>query len=124
MSALPPRDHDRLAKSAALMSSDQDGEALAATRAFCRQLGKHGLSPADLLGARFDRVRPHTFPKVEHAPLLRPHQRTAIMARGFSELLNKWELGFLDSIAAKSDITPRQSDALNSIAFKIERGRK
>lgn len=132
MTALPPKDLRRVVASAALMSSDIDGEALAATRAICRQLGKHGLSPASVVEAgllrdeRAAHERPVFFrdPATFRTPPLKPHQRTAYMARGFAELLNEWELSFLESMIGRREITPRQQDALNGIASKIERGRK
>lgn len=44
-----PLDYHRANKAAALLASDRDGEALAAARALCRLLDKHGLSAADVV---------------------------------------------------------------------------
>lgn len=57
-------------------------------------------------------------------PTLRPHQQTALTARGYAKLLTHGELWFLDTAANLSALSDRQQARLNTIASKIERGRR
>lgn len=127
MMALSPTDKRRVVASAALLRSDQDGEALAAVRAVCRQLDRYGLDPAAVLAAGLGgppKLPPRRSEPPKPAEVLLPHQRTAMMAAAFPELLTEWEQEFVNSIAGRRSITGRQRDTLNAIASKVERGRK
>lgn len=55
---------------------------------------------------------------------LRDHQRTALTARAYAELLTPGEMWFLDSVLKLSALSDKQQSRLNEIAGKIERGRK
>lgn len=129
MNALPPNDLRRAVSTAKLLTSDVDGEALGATRALCRLLGKHGLEPAAVLNegllrstakseAGFASGSPAA---MRPCDVTRSHQRTALMARGFKDLLTDWELGFLDSVVYLRTLSPKQQDRFNAICAKIDR---
>lgn len=118
MMALPSNEQRRAVATAGLLASDKDGEALAATRALCRLLDKHGLSPAVVVAAGLA-VAPSREP--EPALLSTSHQRLARMALSFTQLLTDWEVEFLQSITRLRTISPKQWDRLNAIKDKLDR---
>lgn len=122
------KDIRRIRSTAALLTSDNDGEALSAARALCRLLNQHGLDPAGVVGAglvgRFATNCPDAPKGPAPVSILRPHQIGARMCLAYPELLTDWERGFLRNVAEAGSISDRQRSRLNTIASKIERTRK
>lgn len=131
---LPDRDRRRVMAAAALMTSDKDGEALAAVRATCRMLAPHGVGIADVVAAALA-ARPLDNPRREARPqrstrrrpaapdhmyMTTPHQRLAKMCILQNEHINDWERAFLDSILRERTLSPRQHQKLEAIAAKID----
>lgn len=132
---LADRDRRRVVAAAALMTSDKDGEALAAVRATCRMLAPHGVGIADLIAAALSagaletarrntpEERPSS-PRPAAAPswgyMSSQPQRMARMCLMQSDYLNAWERGFLNSIVRESSLTRRQQDKLDAIVAKID----
>jgi len=120
----------RAVASAALLSSDKDGEALNATRALARLLGKNGLDTAKVIeaglrvgaGGLMDKPRQKTAP--EPMSPLRPHHLSARMTLAYGDNLTNWERNFLSDICELSRLSPKQQERLNLIAAKVERDRR
>jgi len=128
MTALAPSDLRRLRSAAALLSSDRDGEALGAVRAVGRLLARHGLDVADVVAAGVVRrveppapAPPRGVPARASAP---SHRLAARMCLAYPELIDAWERDFLDNIAVANRISDKQKARLQSIAAKVERGRR
>ena len=116
--ALPPSDVRRAASSAALLTSNHDGEVVAAARALCGLLAKGGLDPRSVVSAGIAAG--------DHPPLApaavspdRPWRQRARMAR-YSPHINDWERGFLDDVIGWSSLSARQEATLKAILVKSE----
>lgn len=132
LALLPSADRRRINSSAALMESDNDGEALAALRATRRLLAPHGVGPADVFRAALDDVvaplKPFSSRRSPHAPderpfeakVMRQHERLARHCLAFPDRLTPWERKFLASIATERTLSSRQSDRLQAIARTVE----
>lgn len=129
--ALDDRDARRIISSSALMTSSNDGEALAAVRATCRLLEPHGVGPADVFRAAL--ANPHVQSPPRHQPsstgswstggsgAYGGHRYTARMCLFFGEaVLNDWERQFLISITGETRLTPKQAAKLESIRAKVD----
>ena len=115
--ALAPNDIRRAASSAALLTSDRDGEVVAAARALCNLLAKGGLDPRSVVAAGLSR---QVDPNPPAAPFYRtPWQQRARIAR-LSPHLNDWERGFLADIIANRSLSQRQESKLKAILAKSE----
>ena len=125
---LADRDVRRVVAAAALMTSDKDGEVVAAARATNRLLAPHSLGLADVVAAGLDAVSTRgamRSPASGMQPVtpLRPHQLQARMCLAYPELLTDWEREFAASVADQRTLSDKQRDRLNAIAVKVERGR-
>ncbi len=119
-------DAHRIRSTAALLASDKDGEALGAARALCRLLGKHGLEPADVVGAGLSlstttRVRPEPVapwsPWDMRSDPLRPWRNKARTIAAHRETLSARELEFaLNMVARREQPTPKQQEWLDCLA--------
>lgn len=120
-------DRRRIERTAALMDSDQDGEALGAVRALGRLLDRHGLKPADVvragLGAQPFMVKPGTSSPPTRADLRDVHRMRARMCLAYPGLLDEWERDFLGNIAVAARISDKQRQRLAAIFEKIGRVR-
>lgn len=128
ISLLADRDRRRVVASAAMMTSNNDGEALAAVRATCRLLAPHGLRPADVFEAALSRQASPPPQMPSRAPHVRPfevkpmrqHQQLVMFCQAYPERLTEWEVGFLRSISAERTLSTRQHDRLQQIARAVE----
>ncbi len=133
MTNLAQKDLHRIRSTAALLASDKDGEALGAARALCRLLGKHGLEPADVVGAGLSLstttpVRPEPVapwsPWDMRSDPLRPWRNKARELVQHSHALNERELAFVNDMAVRRDApTARQRDWLDNLAVRAATGR-
>jgi hypothetical protein len=132
---LAEKDARRVIASAALMTSDKDGEALAAVRATCRLLAPHNIGPADIFRAalvepdersrRRDTPPPRPEPFRTHnsrysGTMQRQHVQLARTCLAWREHLTEWEIGFLNSIMGTVNLSTKQSDRLQQIARTVE----
>ena len=119
--ALAPNDVRRAASSAALLTSDHDGEVVAAARALCGLLAKGGLDPSSVIASGLAReVQPNFAPvQVPTQGHCGSWQQRARMAR-LSPRLNDWERGFLADITGQGSMSQRQESKLNAIIKKVE----
>ncbi len=120
---LPDRDRRRLVSAVGLLSSDKDGEVVAAARAASRLLQPHGVTVAQLVEAALtptpwrEAHRPDPVRAVDHRHLAR-------MCLAMAALLNEWEIGFLTNLARwDGPLTAKQRAKLNAVATKIEESR-
>jgi hypothetical protein len=127
MSALPQLQESRrrrIVATAALLSSAQDGERLAAVRGLDRLLAPHGVGIADVVEAGLRPVAvPRSRPPAAVVPL-RPHQLMARQCLAYPEMLTEWEAGFVASVADLRSLSDKQLSRLRAIAVKAERGRR
>lgn len=119
---LLPNDQRRAALAAGLLASNQDGEVLAAARAFCGLLRKADLDPAAVVSAGLSAVAspPTNAPARAHCGP-RPMSARVRMARYCPDLTD-WERGFLNNMIDRRYLSERQERALKSILAKAERG--
>lgn len=132
-SALSSADQRRVILSAGLLKSDHAGEVVNAARAIDNILQKgnldlvgvlrRGLAPPSPELPAGDKFRGHSRSKVEPVDLRTRHQTIARMCLAYSELLDEWERGFLNNLAAAPRITDKQRSRLQAIEAKIERSR-
>jgi hypothetical protein len=108
----------RIVSTAALLTSPQDGERLAASRGLERLLAPHGLSLTDLvrralLGEALRRLGPaeRIFPL---------HHRMARMCLAQSGCINDWDRSFLNSVLSQERLSAKQKATLDSIVAKID----
>lgn len=122
---LEPRERRRIVATAALLGSSQDGERLAASRGLDRLLAPHGVNIAQVVEAGLSSPAAASLrSRMEPVTPLRPHQLTARMCLAYPHLLSDWEAGFVASVAGLRVLSDKQRDRLNSIAIKVERGRR
>ena len=119
--ALAPNDVRRAVSSAALLTSDRDGEVVAAARALCVLLAKGGLDPRSVITSGLAREAwPNVVPsRVTAQSPYGSWQQVARMAR-LSPHLNDWERGFLADILAHGSLSQRQESCLKAILVKSE----
>lgn len=122
MNAVAPivaeRDRRRLISALSLLASDKDGEVVAAARAACRLLSPYGVTPAELIGIALDppaKPKPDPFAGFPSGGALRSHEALARMClvRG-AEVLNSWEMGFLESIIRERSLNSLRETAANT----------
>ena len=121
MNLLSPNDARRAALSAGLLTSDHDGEVVAAARALVGLLTKGSLDPRSVVAAGLaQEVQPSFNPTAVAAPVYRgTWQHRTRMAR-LSPHLNDWERGFLTDILAHGSLSQRQQSKLKAILAKSE----
>ena len=125
---MTPSEHTKLSKLLAMLASDQDGEALAATRMVVRLLAKHGKRPEDLkLGIatpQYANARPaQPPPPPSKNPRPQPHYtgNAAIAVQLLEKLrghISDWEIGFLSSLTkmhAYRKLSEKQERVLNKL---------
>ncbi len=138
MTALPclaDKEARRVIAAAALMTSDKDGEALAAVRATCRLLASHNIGPADVFRAalvdepeahrRGDAADPSGSQRPRPAAggtgsLFRQHVQLARNCLTTPEHLSAWEVEFLNGIVGCRSLSPKQRDRLQQIVRAVE----
>lgn len=118
---LAPNDVRRAALSAGLLTSDRDGEVVAAARALVGLLAKGGLDPGSIVAAG---LAAEVSSNLSNGPMAAPvyhgaWQHRARMAR-LSPYLNDWERGFLADILKHGSLSARQQDKLKAILAKSE----
>ena len=118
---LAPNDVRRAALSAGLLTSDRDGEVVAAARALVGLLAKGGLDPRSVVAAGLTHQVPSSFAvgPAPAPPYRGAWQTRARMAR-LSPHLNDWERGFLGDILAQGSLSHRQESKLRAILNKSE----
>ncbi len=132
MTAIPLCDFRRVVASASLMGSPIDGEALGATRAVCRVLGKHRLEPAGVIanGLAVQPFGPKSETSSDLPPMparwsmlpllpLLPWERKAKQLLSAPGLLSVWERGFLVDVAKRLNPSPKQLDTIDQIAASV-----
>ena len=119
--ALAPNDVRRAVSSAALLTSDRDGEVVAAARALCVLLAKGGLDPRSEITSGLAReAQRNVIPsRVPAQSQYGSWQQRARMAR-LSPHFNDWERSFLADILAQGSLTQRQESCLKAILVKSE----
>jgi hypothetical protein len=125
-SALPVlagREARRLIAAAALMTSDKDGEVLAAVRATCRLLAPHNIEPADVFGVALEpqAARPTQAPR--SSPFAGMPWRQRARWAGICPTLTDWERDFVASVVEQRTLSRKQQDRLDAIIAKAERSR-
>lgn len=122
MSALDPAAARRLKGALGLLTSDKDGEKLAAVDAVVRILGNAGLSVADLIPPAAATAERSSTPawgpreRPGEVNLLREHQRRAWLLQVSGFAWNDWERRFLASMAAwASPISAKQASHLRDL---------
>jgi hypothetical protein len=106
MTALDPRDADRLAKLCGPFSSDHDGERANAAALADKLLRDRGLSWDTIL-------KPFSITETETVAG-KIHYATENL-----DLLNLWEIAFLHSVEGRHSLSIRQRQVLNQIIAKI-----
>ncbi|MBA3525899.1 MAG: hypothetical protein H0T82_03125 [Sphingomonas sp.] len=128
MTEFAAKDMHRIRSTAALLTSDNDGEALGAARALCRLLNQHGLDPAGVVGAGLVGRSISSCRDIRNGPapvsILRPHQLDVRMCLAYPHLLDEWERSFLGNVVAARSISEKQRSRLQVIVAKVERGRR
>jgi hypothetical protein len=115
MIALEPDTRRRLIASARLLTSDKEGERIAALEAVQRLLP---VPLADMLERSISTVLPF---RPQPIALLRRWQKTAQFLAAFPDLLNDKERAFVRDMQARRDEpTPKQRDWLDSLSARIE----
>ena len=118
---MPPRPDpsavDRLAKVAARLASDFDGERAVAAALGTGILASFGLDWQQLVQRAFQAPVPTT-----PAPARRTHVAMALWALGFSDLLTDREAAFLADISRRRSLTPKQASWFNDIVAKLRMG--
>lgn len=118
LTSLDDRACRRIVSTAALLTSPQDGERLAASHGLERLLAPHGLSVADLIKRGL--VGPGT-PDAATSPRdVPPHQRMARMCLAQGDCINDWERSFLNSLLSQVSLSAKQKAKLESIVEKID----
>jgi hypothetical protein len=113
MIALEPDTRRRLIASARLLTSDKEGERIAALEAVQRLLP---VPLADVLESSTSTALP--FPPVA---LLRRWQKAAQFVGAFPDLLNERERAFVRDMQSRRDApTQKQGDWLNSLTARVE----
>jgi hypothetical protein len=119
----------RIISTAALLSSPQDGERLAASHGLDRLLAPHGIGVADVFRAALEpahRAPPVSPPRYANSGGMRPvkptnaHQRLAWLCLHQGDVINAWERQFLSSIMNARALTAKQQATLNGIVAKID----
>ena len=128
-SALPvltDKDSRRVIAAAALMTSDKDGEVLAAARATCRILALHKISPADVFRAALEpRIAPPTpTPRSKPAYTSEMPWRQRARWAGLCPALTDWERNFIASVIELRTMSYKQENRLKAIIAKAERSRR
>ena len=109
---IPRPDLEKLAKLCALLTSDRDGEVLAAAHKASSLLRRHGLTWHQVIEAAARQADP---PPIE--PQWRLLRRQCL-AR--PDLLTEWELAFLARIGRQTRISPRQLEVLERLAAELQ----
>lgn len=120
MMALLPNDERRAALSAGLLTSNHDGEVVAAARALCMLLKKRNLDPASVVSAGLAAIVSPAAPECSRRGVslsLWERARAALQ----SHSLNDWERNFVSDICSRRKLSPRQEETLRSIVAKAER---
>ena len=121
MTPLLPNDAHRAALSAGLLTSDRDGEVVAAARALVGLLAKGGLDPRSVVAAGLARLVPSSLAAgPAPAPAYEGGWQTRARMARLSPHLNDWEHGFLRDILAQGSLSPRQQRKLKAILAKSE----
>lgn len=112
--------HRRAIAAAALLSSDRDGEVIAAARGLNRLLRGEGLDPASVIAAGLaaanTRPAPTSPPPFAAEPLWK---RRARMAQA-CPYLTDWESNFLTGVVGQRGLSEKQEERLRAILAKAE----
>lgn len=113
MRGLDPAVAAKLTKVCGLLASDLDGERSAAAWQATKILRSHGLTWADVLQPALPAPSPVV--RVRQPP----HSAAVQFALQHAARLSAWERQFLQDIARRWQLSPKQADILNRIVFQL-----